>query len=395
MRRPSEDDLFKDSTMSFGEHLDELRGALVRSVIALTIGVTVGFFWLGDWVVARIQDPFLQKLQQYYLVQVEDDLAIRIESLEKAGQPVPKELRDPKYARQLAFGEGMLFEERFIDPRQLADALKQKFPEQMRSLELPRKDEISVPEAEADTLDNKTATPKTETSEPAAEATNQNAGSGLPKKDDMLRLFVWHLATDDNRIKMKAFNAQEPFMIKIKASLLAGTVLASPAIFYFLWSFVAAGLYPHEKKYVHIFLPFSLGLFLGGALLAFFYVIPPMLDFFFGYNKALGIEIEPRISEWIDLALMLPVAFGASFQLPLVMLFLQRIGIFTVSSYLASWRMSVLVMAIVAMVITPTGDPQTMLMMLVPLSFLYFGGILLCKWMPGPKSGDQKLSTGG
>jgi sec-independent protein translocase protein TatC len=261
--------------------------------------------------------------------------------------------------------------------------LKQKFPEEMKSLELPPTSDLSPPKAEATTAEGEGTSPKTETPESEGDTAKQEVGSGPPKKEDMLRLFVWHMATDDNRIKLVALSTQEPFMIKIKASLLAGTVLASPAIFYFLWSFVAAGLYPHEKKYVHIFLPFSLGLFLAGALLAFFFVFPPMLDFFLGYNKALDIEIEPRISEWIDLALLLPVAFGASFQLPLVMLFLQRIGIFTVSSYLASWRMSILVMAIVAMVITPTGDPQTMLMMLVPLSFLYFGGILLCKWMPG------------
>ena len=389
MRRPSEEDLFKDSTMSFGEHLDELRGALFKSVIALAIGCTIGFIWLGNWVVHRIQEPLKTKLEQYYVDQTREDFAQRIAALNAAGLTVPKELNDPEYIRQVAIGERLLFEERFIDPNQLADALKQKFPEQMKSFELPAQDKASAPQAEANTAEDEGATPSAETSESKDEAAKQKVGSSAPKKNDMLRLFVWHMATDDNRIKLVALSTQEPFMIKIKASLLAGTVLASPAIFYFLWSFVAAGLYPHEKKYVHIFLPFSLGLFLAGALLAFFFVFPPMLDFFLGYNKALDIEIEPRISEWIDLALLLPVAFGASFQLPLVMLFLQRIGIFTVSSYLSSWRMSILVMAIVAMVITPTGDPQTMLMMLVPLSFLYFGGILLCKWMPGKDRGAK------
>jgi sec-independent protein translocase protein TatC len=83
--------------------------------------------------------------------------------------------------------------------------------------------------------------------------------------------------------------------------------------------------------------------------------------------------------------LLLPVGFGASFQLPLVMLFLNRIGVFSTAAYLASWRMAVLVMAIIAMIITPTGDPYTMGMLLAPLTILYFGGILLCKWMPARK----------
>jgi sec-independent protein translocase protein TatC len=79
---------------------------------------------------------------------------------------------------------------------------------------------------------------------------------------------------------------------------------------------------------------------------------------------------------------LLPLGFGISFQLPLVMLFLERIGVFTVSTYLAKWRLAVLVIAIVAMVLSPGGDPYSMMFMLLPLVGLYFGGVALCKWMP-------------
>ena len=76
---------------------------------------------------------------------------------------------------------------------------------------------------------------------------------------------------------MQSLNSQEPFMIYMKASMVVGVILASPWIFYQIWSFVAAGLYPHERRYVHLFLPFSLGLFLAGAALAFFVVFEPVL----------------------------------------------------------------------------------------------------------------------
>ena len=162
----------------------------------------------------------------------------------------------------------------------------------------------------------------------------------------MIRVQLWHPIEEDERLRLTSFSGQEPFMIWIKAAFVTGAVIASPVVFYFLWSFVAAGLYPHEKRYVHMFLPFSLGLFLAGAALAFFFVFPPVLDFFFSFNKSLGIDPEPRISEWLSFVLLMPLGFGVSFQLPLVMLFLERIGIFDVQVYLSKWRIAVLVMAV-------------------------------------------------
>ena len=166
----------------------------------------------------------------------------------------------------------------------------------------------------------------------------------------------------------------EPFVIYIKASFLAGAVISSPFVFYFLWQFVAAGLYPHEKQYVHLFLPVSLGLFLSGAVLAFFFVFPPVLGFFFWIADSLGTNMRPRLSEWLSFVLLLPLGFGIAFQLPLVMLFLERIHVFSVQMYVSKWRIAVLLMAIAAMVLSPGGDPYSMLMMLVPLMGLYFGG---------------------
>jgi sec-independent protein translocase protein TatC len=186
---------------------------------------------------------------------------------------------------------------------------------------------------------------------------------------------------EDPRVQIKSFNVQEGFLIYVKASLLTGAILASPWIFYQLWIFVAAGLYPHEKRYVYVFLPISLTLFLAGVALAFFFVFPPVLDFLFSFNGWLGIDPDPRISEWLTFVLFLPLGFGIAFQLPLAMLFLERIGIFTVQSYLASWRVSVLVIFIISMVFTPA-DPYSMFLMAIPLLFLYALGVLMCKYMP-------------
>jgi sec-independent protein translocase protein TatC len=164
-----------------------------------------------------------------------------------------------------------------------------------------------------------------------------------------------------------------------------GVVLSCPWIFYQLWSFVAAGLYPHEKRYVNVYLPFSVGLFLFGVCVAFYGAFPLLLRFLFSFNRSLGIEIDPRISEWLSFVLFLPLGFGIAFQLPLVMLFLQRIGIFTVQGYWSYWRVAIVVIFFVAAILTPP-DPYSMTLLALPLTALYFGGILLCQWMPRGKS---------
>jgi sec-independent protein translocase protein TatC len=102
------------------------------------------------------------------------------------------------------------------------------------------------------------------------------------------------------------------------------------------------------------------------------------------------IDPDPRISEWLSFVLMLPLGFGISFQLPLVMLFLERIGVFDVTGYLQKWRLAVLVIFILSAVLTPA-DPYSLLLMALPLCVLYFGGIGLCRVMPRRKLLDDAV----
>lgn len=175
---------------------------------------------------------------------------------------------------------------------------------------------------------------------------------------------------------------QEAFTtIYLKVSFIAGLVFASPWVIYQIWLFVAAGLYPHERKYVYIYLPISIFLFLGGALFCFYAVFPFVLNFLLSFNKLLGVNPQIRLSEWISFAVTLPVMFGLSFQLPLIMLFMERISIFTVKDYHEKRRMAVLIIAIISMLMTPA-DPMSMVLMMMPLILLYELGILMCKFFP-------------
>ena len=162
-----------------------------------------------------------------------------------------------------------------------------------------------------------------------------------------------------------ALTFTEPFLIWVKAWLISSLTISAPWIFYQIWSFVAAGLYPHEQKYIYIFMPFSLVLFLAGACLAYFYVFGPVLSFLLTFNSMMGIAIEPRINDWLSFVMFLPLGFGIAFQLPLVMLFMNRIGLFTVKDYLTKWRIAVMIIFVLSMVLTPA-DPISMILLAGP-----------------------------
>jgi sec-independent protein translocase protein TatC len=337
MVEPREDDLFRESTMTFGQHLEELRKCLIKSSFGLLIGFLVGLL-VGEYVAQFIQRPLTAALKRYY--QGESETQLQAEN-EKFGPEAGASPWTSEQIRERVEDKNLLAEKRYVDSAQLLQELQKVYPELSKA---------GVPSIE-------------------------------PGKGKLIQLDVFHNVDDDPRLRSKSLGAAEPFSVYVKASLLVGVILASPWIFYQIWHFVAAGLYPHERRYVHTYLPVSLGLFLAGATLAFFTVFQPVLNFLFSFNRSLGIDPEPRINEWLSFVLVLPLGFGIGFQLPLVMLFLERIGVVTVRTYLAQWRIAVLVVFVLSAILTPP-DPYSMLLMACPLTLLYFGGVLLCKLLP-------------
>jgi sec-independent protein translocase protein TatC len=351
------------SKMSFGEHLNELRKSLFKSIAALFFGFLVGL-WFGNDIVRYIQTPVLQSLEQFYLRQTQTRQERHIEELKAQGKDASQEVIT---AEQLAAARLML-QEYLIDRDDLIDLMKQAFPD----AEIP------------DPVDAPTKSKASATS--AVDSATVPAVVGEPAGIDrskLLRLRVFIPLEEDARLRVVGHETMEPFSIYIRTALVAGLVFASPFIFYFIWEFVAAGLYKQEQKLVYTFLPISLGLFIGGALLAFFFAFEPLLDFMFWYYERMGIQPDLRLSDWISFVLLMPLAFGVSFQLPLIMLLLERIGIFSVEMYWKKWRAAIVVIAVIAMLLTPSADPYSMLLMGTPLVLLYFGGIWLCKIMPG------------
>ncbi len=341
MHREFNEDLFEATKMTFGEHLDELRQALIFSVLALAIGFCIALLFAG-YVVDYVQTPLKTSLREYYMRMAKQEYLDRLVAQREAGTAVPEDL---DAAAEIFAKQGLIAEEKLIDRQELDNILKQSATSEAGSKSQP-----PLPEH---VLDEK----------------------------NLIKLRFYHHVEDDPRVRIVGLGIEEPFVVYMKVALVLGILLASPFVFYFIWNFVAVGLYPHEKKYVNIFLPFSLGLFLAGAALAYFVVFRFVLAFLLTFYEWMRIDPDLRITDWLTFVLIVPLGFGISFQLPLVMLFLERIGIMTVATYLANWRLSVLAICFIAMVLTPS-DPYSMMLMALPLVLLYFFGIMLCQWMP-------------
>ena len=364
VKRPNED-LFSDSTITFGEHLEELRVALAKAVVGLVIGFIAGLC-IANYVVSWIQEPLRVALEGHYVTAAVERLN---DEYKKDGQELPAGI------------------EKFIrDARVIPDKMYVECGEVTRlQHELAR---AAEPVSEASAASEPTAAGEEKTtvaSPPPNEGTPPDpskmrvvAAPTHAPDTPLLEIRIWRPI---NAI-VRSLSAQEAFMIWIKAGFVTGVIMASPYIFWQLWSFVAAGLYPHEKRYVYLYLPFSIILFLWGAAMAFFFAFSYVLDFLFGFNRAMHIDPDPRISEWLGFVVFMPLGFGIAFQLPLVMLFLQRVGILETKAYVAKWRLAILIIFITAAILTPSPDPVSMLMMALPLAFLYFLGIALCRWMP-------------
>lgn len=346
-------DLFDDSTMSFGEHLEVLRIHLWRAIIGLLICV-IGALFFGNHIIDLVRGPIDEALQRHGMTEQAnndlnvDDLFSKIRSYfdgtasETEPEPEPEEI-DPE---EIPFSVS-------INRHQLWSALAGA-------------EQSSIPEPDD--------------------------RSGMVQ----LELLIPELArlredvTKNAQLRPVTLNVQEAFLTYLKVSFVTGFVIASPWVFYQLWLFVAAGLYPHERRYVHYYLPVCLGLFATGAVFCFVLVFPFVLDFLLGFNKMLGVVPQIRLSEWISFSIMLPVMFGLSFQLPLVMLLLERLQIVEVETYRTQRRMSILVISIVSCLMTPA-DPMSMLMMMIPLVGLYELGIVMCRLSPVRKPFETEV----
>ncbi|HDH51554.1 MAG TPA: twin-arginine translocase subunit TatC [Nitrospirae bacterium] len=170
----------------------------------------------------------------------------------------------------------------------------------------------------------------------------------------------------------------EALWMHIKVSLISGLVISSPLLLYEFWAFVAPGLMPKEKKYVVPFIAATTFLFLLGALFCFIIVLPFAMNFLLNYKTGV---LKPMLSvgKYIDFCLKFILAFGAIFELPVVLVFLTRMGIVTPESLGKNRKYAIVLAFVAAALITPTPDAFNQTLMALPIILLYEAGILASK----------------
>ncbi|MBI2843096.1 MAG: twin-arginine translocase subunit TatC [Armatimonadetes bacterium] len=171
----------------------------------------------------------------------------------------------------------------------------------------------------------------------------------------------------------------EGFMIRCQISLIAGLILAAPLITFEIWGFVAPALTKEEKRPIRWIAPLCIVLFAFGVGTAYF-ILPAAMEFFLSPSFIpSGAEIRPSVATTIIFIAKMLLAFGIVFEMPIVLLFLGKLGIVNSKMLKSSWRYAVVAIAVVAAVATPSSDAFSMMAMAVPLIVLYAISILLVK----------------
>ena len=168
---------------------------------------------------------------------------------------------------------------------------------------------------------------------------------------------------------------QETFLTYLKVAFFAAFFITSPFILIQIWKFIAPGLYSHEKKAIMPYLFLTPILFLLGGMLVYYLIMPLAIKFFLsfesiGVNTNLPIQLEAKVNEYLSLVMKLIFAFGLSFQLPVVLSLLARVGVIS-SAFLKKRRKYVVVMIFAAAAILTPPDPITQIGLGIPLLILY------------------------
>ncbi len=172
-------------------------------------------------------------------------------------------------------------------------------------------------------------------------------------------------------VKRIGTGVAEAFFTKLKVAAIAGVFLASPAVLFQAWQFVAPGLHEHEKRYVVPFVVFGTFFFVAGAAFCYALVFQVGYGFFLRQYRTISIEPTIRISEYLSFSSRLLLAFGVTFELPVVAFFLARVGLIDHRTLIRPWRYALIGIFVIAAVLTPGPDVASQLLLALPLVLLY------------------------
>ena len=208
---------------------------------------------------------------------------------------------------------------------------------------------------------------------------------GLIFYDPLLDLFVGPFTETTTRLAIEQdldavinFDGiADPFTIPLRLAILAGIVFAAPVWIYQLWAFIVPGLYGHEKRWAAAVLLTAVPLFLAGVALCY-WLLPKGLTVLLGFTPS-GVSNFVSFSRYFSFVVRLVLVFGIAFLLPVFVVLLNAVGVFSGAALSSARRWIILGVFVFAAVATPTGDPITMLMLAVPMWLLFEASVLVCR----------------
>jgi len=333
-----------DSTMSLGDHLEELRMRMMRALLGLGVGLIFGLVF-GRSIISFMQGPYNDATAKFL------------------------------FSVELEFQSDL---DNGIISGIISEALQQEFKDNGVSLspDVTISKELVIWKGKRWLItDNE------------ERHWVKKEKDKVKKEEDKLNIY--------KLIPLQIIAVAAGIVSYIKIALITGLVLSSPWVFYQLWMFVAAGLYPHEKKYVHIAAPFSAVLFVCGALFFLIVVAPLTLGFLVKFNeRILDVRSQFTFQHYISFISHLMLVFGVAFQTPVAIFFLNKTGLVSVKALCRSRKFVLLGIFIVAAMATPP-DVVSQITLGIPLYLLFELGILL-SWLSErrKKTRDNKHKSG-
>lgn len=174
--------------------------------------------------------------------------------------------------------------------------------------------------------------------------------------------------------ELQSIEVTENVGVFMRVTLLSGFILAFPFVMMQVLLFIVPALKTNERRWIYAAMPLATILFLGGSAFAYFVMLPAAIPILTQFK---GPEVLPRWKDYVDFITNLIFWIGLSFETPLLMFILAKLGVVSAGQLAKGWQIAVVVISVIAAVITPTVDPINMLLFMVPLFLLYLLSILL------------------
>lgn len=197
-----------------------------------------------------------------------------------------------------------------------------------------------------------------------------------PTKPDF---WLYKLLGINFSLKLINIDVTAQFFIHMRVTFIAALIVCFPYLCYEIWRFVAPALYKNEIKAIRGAFAFGAGLFYLGAAIGYFIVMPLVMFFFSGYQVSESVENTFALGSYISIFSSMVLLMGILFEFPTVIAVLSKLGLVNRAFLKKYRRHAVVVIMLVAAVLTPTGDPFTMLVVALPLYLLYELSILICR----------------